>query len=211
MSKEVQGLFDDLRSMHGEPRVELKFSNPLELVVATILSAQCPDERVNAVTEALFKEYRTIEDYAKAPLSELEERIRSINFYRNKAKAIKEFATEVRENFGGRIPEEIEILEGIKGIGRKSASMIAALAFGKAAVIVDTHVKRVAQRVGLSSSEDPLEIEMDLRSKVPEHLWTPLSLLLILHGRYICKARAPQCEECLLRDRCEYFRETHTL
>ncbi|MEM3018420.1 MAG: endonuclease III [Candidatus Bathyarchaeia archaeon] len=211
MKADPQVLFHDLKTMHGEPRVELNFSNPLELAVATILSAQCTDERVNKVTESLFRKYRFLEDYAEVSIDQLEEEIRSINFYRNKARTIKEFAREVKERFNGRIPEDVETLEKMKGVGRKSASMIAGLAFGKPAVIVDTHVKRVVQRIGLSSSTTPQEIESDLRRIIPEELWTPLSLLLILHGRYVCKARAPRCEGCLLREKCGYFRRANRL
>jgi len=204
MGKEIHSIIDKLKRMHGKPRVELNFTSPLELIVSTVLSAQCTDERVNKVTESLFKKYRTLKDYLDAPLDVLEEDIKSTGFYKNKAKSIKTIAREIVERFKGRIPEDVDTFATIKGIGRKSANMIVGLAYGKPVIIVDTHVVRLSNRIGFSTKEDPDKIEEDLKRKVPESLWTAFSLLLILHGRYVCKARKPECERCLLREDCDY-------
>lgn len=204
MEKDIKSIIDKLKRMHGEPRVELNFTNPLELTISTVLSAQCTDERVNKVTESLFKKYRTLKDYLDAPLEVLEEDIRSTGFYKNKAKSIKNIAREIVERFKDRIPEDVDTFATIKGIGRKSANMIVGLAYGKPVIIVDTHVVRLSNRIGFSTKEDPDKIEEDLKRKVPESLWTAFSLFLILHGRYVCKARKPECERCLLREDCDY-------
>lgn len=204
MEKDIKSIIDKLKRMHGKPRVELTFTNPLELTISTVLSAQCTDERVNKVTECLFKKYRTLKDYLDAPLDVLEEDIKSTGFYKNKAKSIKTIAREIVERFKGRIPEDVDTFATIKGIGRKSANMIVGLAYGKPVIIVDTHVVRLSNRIGFSTKEDPDKIEEDLKRKVPESLWTAFSLLLILHGRYVCKARKPECERCLLREDCYY-------
>jgi endonuclease-3 len=205
MGKEIDRIIEGLRAMHGEPRCELRYSNPLELTVATVLSAQCTDERVNKVTESLFVKYRSPEDYRRAPQEELEEDIRPTGFFRNKAKSIKGIVTEVEERFGGRIPEDIDAFATVKGIGRKSANMIIGLAYGKPAVIVDTHMIRVAGRIGLTAKSDPEKIEADLRRLVPERAQTAFSLLMILHGRYLCKAKKPECDRCLLRESCDFL------
>jgi endonuclease III len=205
MEKDIKEIISNLEKMHGKARIELKFSTPVELVVATVLSAQCTDERVNRLTPALFGKYRGFQDYIHVPVEELEEDIRPTGFYKNKAKALRNIATEVEERFGGHIPEDVDTLATIKGIGRKSANLIAGMAFGKPAVIVDTHVIRVSTRVGLTGNKDPEKIEQDLKKKVPEEEWTKFSLLVTLHGRYICLARKPECERCLIRDYCDYW------
>ena len=204
MKKDIKTIIDKLKKMHGKPRCELNFSNPLELTIATILSAQCTDERVNRVTIKLFKKYRTLKDYIDVPIEKLEEDIRPTGFYRNKAKSIKNIATEIQTRFGGKVPDDIDAFATVKGIGRKSANMIVGLAYGKPAVIVDTHVIRLTQRIGLTTNEDPEKIEQDIKKIVPEDMWTAFSLLMILHGRYICKARAPECPRCLLQKECDY-------
>ena len=205
MTKNVDSIISKLRQMHGKPRCELLFSNPLELVVATVLSAQCTDERVNKVTESLFKKYRTWQDYIDAPAKELEEDVRPTGFYRNKAKSIKNIAREITDRFKGQVPKDIDTFATVKGIGRKSANMIVGLSYGVPAIIVDTHVIRVGGRIGLTDNEEPVKIEEDLKRIAPEKVWTDLSLLLILHGRYLCKARKPECERCLLRGECDYY------
>ncbi|MDR2018474.1 MAG: endonuclease III [Syntrophobacterales bacterium] len=205
MEKNINVIIAALRKMHGEERNELKFGTPLELVVATVLSAQCTDERVNRTTPILFKKYKGFTDYLRVPLEELEEDIRPTGFFKKKAKAIKNIATEVEERFGGHIPEDVVALATIKGIGRKSANLIAGIAFRKPAVIVDTHVIRVSNRVGLTSNKNPEKIEKDLKQKVTEGDWLKFSLLVTLHGRYICLARKPECERCLIRDYCDYL------
>lgn len=205
MKKDIALILGKLHQMHGEPRVELSYTNALELVIATVLSAQCTDERVNAVTKGLFKKYRTAEDYVKAPGAELEEDIRPTGFYRNKAKAIKSIAAEILERFNGTVPDDIDTFATVKGIGRKSANMIVGLAYNKPGIIVDTHVARVSGRIGLTANKDPEKIEADLRSATPVGSWMPFSLLMIIHGRYICKAKKPDCPRCLLREDCDYY------
>lgn len=203
--KEIDLLIEKLTKMHGEPRCELNFSNPLELTIATILSAQCTDERVNKVTKKLFEKYRTLDDYIFAPNEELEEDIKPTGFYKNKAKTIKNVAAEIKNRFLGVIPEDIEELAKIKGIGRKSANMIVGCAYKKPAIIVDTHLMRVSKRLGLTKMEDPEKIERDLKEKIPQDKQLALSLLLILHGRYICKARKPDCKKCELKNECDFY------
>jgi endonuclease III len=205
MKKDIASILTKLRAMHGEPRVELSYTNPLELVVATVLSAQCTDARVNAVTKELFRKYRTAQDYINVPDAELEEDIRPTGFYHNKAKAIKNIAGDLVKRFGGKVPDDIDTFATVKGIGRKSANMIVGLAYNKPGVIVDTHVARVSQRIGLTANKDPEKIEMDVRSLVPQSSWMPFSLLMIVHGRYICKAKKPDCLRCLLREDCDYY------
>jgi endonuclease-3 len=205
MKKDITSIVNRLRIMHGEPRVELSYTNPLELVIATVLSAQCTDERVNLVTKELFKKYRTAGDYINAPDAELEEDIRPTGFYRNKAKSIKNIAGELVGRFGGIVPDDIDAFDTVKGIGRKSANMIVGLAYNKPGIIVDTHVARVSGRLGLTANKNPEKIEIDLRSIVPTGSMMPFSLLMIIHGRYICKAKKPDCPRCLLRDDCDYY------
>ncbi len=205
MKKDIASIVNKLQTMHGEPRVELSYTTPLELVVATVLSARCTDERVNAVTRDLFKKYRAAEDYLKAPEAELEEDIRPTGFYRNKAKSIKNIAGELIARFGGIVPDDIDTFATVKGIGRKSANMIVGLAYDKPGIIVDTHVARVSQRLGLTGNKDPEKIETDLRTAIPSASWMAFSLLTIVHGRYICKAKKPDCPRCGLRGDCDYY------
>lgn len=205
MKKDIGAILEKLKKMHGKARIELVYSNPLELTISTILSAQCTDERVNRLTRALFKKYKTIDDYLNIPIEELEEDIKPTGFYRNKAKAIKNVVREIKERFKGQIPDDIDTFSTIKGIGRKSANLIVGVAFGKPAIIVDTHVIRLANRIGLTKNKDPEKIEQDLRRDVKEEDYTDLSLLLTLHGRYICKAKKPGCENCLLQNDCDYY------
>jgi endonuclease-3 len=205
MAKHIEAIIGRLETMHGTPRVELTYHNPLELTVAVVLSAQCTDERVNRVTEQLFKKYGRVEDYLAAPEEQLEEDIRPTGFYRNKARSLKSIARELKERFAGHVPDDIDTLATVKGIGRKSANMIVGLAYGKPAMIVDTHMIRVSGRIGLTAEKDPEKIEKDLEALAPKHAWTAFSLLMILHGRYVCKARKPECPRCLLREDCDYW------
>ncbi|NMC93148.1 MAG: endonuclease III [Syntrophorhabdus sp.] len=205
MQKDIKSIIRNLKEMHGKPRCELIFSNPIELVVATVLSAQATDQKVNEVTRSLFTKYRTWKDYLNVPVGELEEDIRQTGFYRNKAKAIKNIALEIEGRFKGQVPRDVDTFVTVKGIGRKSANLIVGLAFGKPAIIVDTHVIRLAQRIGFTTNKNPDKIELDIKKIVPENLWTDFSLLITLHGRYLCKAKKPECEKCLIRESCDYF------
>ncbi len=184
----------------------LVFSNPLELLISTILSAQATDKLVNKVTEGLFKKYRKAEDYAGVDIEELERDISSVNFFRNKAKNIKKCCARINGEFGGRVPATLDELVSLPGVGRKTANIVLGNAFGVAALAVDTHVKRVAVRLGLSNSVKPDDIEQDLTAIIERDLWTLATHLLILHGRKTCKARTPLCEVCPVNGLCDYYR-----
>lgn len=192
-----------LKKKYPRPRIALKSSSPFELLAATILSAQCTDERVNKVTAALFKKYRCIEDYAKADLSVFETDIRSTGFYRNKAKNIIASARMILKNFGARVPDTMEQLLELPGVARKTANVVLFNAFGKnEGIAVDTHVIRVSNRLGLTRNQDPVKIENDLMKLFARKEWGALTLRLILHGRQTCVARSPLCLECFLGDIC---------
>jgi len=186
----------------------LNYSNPLELLIATILSAQTTDERVNKVTEKLFKKYRSVGDYASAPLGELQEQIKSVNFYRNKAKYIKESCRIIRDEYGGRVPDSMEELIKLPGVNRKTANVVLSNVFGKdEGIVVDTHVIRLSNRLGLTKETKREKIEKDLMRKFPKEDWFQLSNLLITHGRRVCKARNPLCEKCMLMEICPYYKK----
>jgi len=186
------------------PEIALRFSNPLELLIATILSAQCTDKRVNLVTPTLFDKYRSAKDYATADIVELEACIRSTGFYKNKARAIKGCCKKIVDEYEGRVPETMEQLIALPGVGRKTANVVLGGAFGHQAIPVDTHVIRLSGRLGLSSSKNPDIIERDLMDQIPEEKWTAFSIALILHGREVCKARRPLCCACKLFQLCDW-------
>jgi endonuclease-3 len=192
-----------LRKEYPDVRCSLNYSNPLELLIAAILSAQCTDERVNLVTADLFRKYRTSDDYAKAPRAELERDIRSTGFYRNKAKAIQAACEIISRQYGGKIPDDLQKLLALPGVARKTANVVLGNAFGIASgIVVDTHVARLAQRLGLSDKKHPEKIEQDLMSIVPKKHWISFSHLLIHHGRNVCKARKPLCNQCAIEPLC---------
>jgi endonuclease-3 len=192
-----------LKAEYPDARTELDWSNPLELLVATILSAQTTDVQVNRVTESLFSKYRTAEDYADSTPDELEEDIRPTGFYRNKARSLRSMASALVEEHGGEVPRTMPELVALPGVGRKTANVVLGNAFGtNEGIVVDTHVRRVSGRLGLTESSDPVKIEQELMRLVPEGDWTTFSHLLILHGRRTCKARKPDCPNCLLNDIC---------
>lgn len=206
--KKEEKIFELLEKNYGEVKPFLKFSNPLESLIATILSAQCTDERVNMVTKDLFKKYKKPEDYLKVKAEELEEDIKSTGFYKNKAKTIRNLCKTIKENYNGRVPSTMEELTKIPGIGRKTANVVLSQAFGIIeGVTVDTHVLRVSQRLGLTINKDPEKVERDLMEKFPKEKWYPISMLLILHGRKVCNARKPKCEECFLSSLCDFFKK----
>ncbi len=184
-------------------RIELDFNNPLELAVATILSAQCTDKRVNEVTGDLFQKYRSAADYAAADPEVFQEEIRSTGFFRNKTRSILSFAQALLERHGGAVPDSMEQLVELPGIGRKTANVILGSGFGKnEGIVVDTHVKRVSGRLGLSAEEDPEKIERDLMELVPRDEWSDFGLRMVQHGRYTCTARKPSCHGCPLEELC---------
>jgi endonuclease III len=184
--------------------MELTHRSPWELLVATVLSAQCTDQRVNQVTPALFKKYRNPLEFAQAKSGELEGLIKSTGFFKNKAKHLVGCGRAIAERFHGVVPSTMEELTSIPGVGRKTANVIMGTAFGKPAVVVDTHVKRVANRLGLTRSDDPERIERDLQRTFPQEQWTGVSQRLLLHGRYVCLARTPKCGSCVLYDVCDW-------
>lgn len=189
---------------YPNPKIALNFSGPLELLVATILSAQCTDIRVNEVTKNLFKKYKTARDFANVELKMFEKEIKSTGFYKNKAKMIKECCTKILRDFKGKVPGTIEELTMLSGVGRKTANVVLGGAFGKQAIAVDTHVLRVSNRLGIASSNSPDNVEEELVNKFPQKKLTAINLALILHGRETCKARKPKCPECILYNECEW-------
>ena len=191
-----------LKREYPDARCSLDHDGPLELLVATILSAQCTDERVNLVTADLFRKYRGCEDYANAPAAELERDIRPTGFFRNKAKAIQGACRVLLAEHGGRVPERMEDLLRLPGVARKTANVVAAELGEPQGVVVDTHVRRLSQRLGFTRQEDPVKIERDLQRLVPRADWGIFPHLLIWHGRRVCIARAPRCEDCALTDLC---------
>ena len=186
------------------PEIALNFSNPLQLLIATILSAQCTDKRVNLVTPTLFNKYHSAGDYAAADITELEACIRSTGFYKNKAKSIKGCCRKIMDEFDGQVPATMEELITLPGVGRKTANVVLGGAFGHQSIPVDTHVIRLSGRLGLSFSKNPDIIERDLMARIPEDKWTAFSIALILHGREVCKARRPICGQCLLYKECAW-------
>jgi endonuclease-3 len=192
-----------LQAAYPQAHCELNYSNPLELLIATILSAQCTDKQVNIVIMPLFKKYRSARDFAEAPAAELEGDIRSIGFYRNKAKNIKAACQTLVEKYGGEVPRTMDELTGLAGVGRKTANVVLGNAFGiSEGIVVDTHVARLSRRLGLSAQAAPEKIEADLQQLVPRKDWTLFGHLLIWHGRRRCMARSPDCENCEIKADC---------
>ena len=192
-----------LEATYPEAHCELNFSNPLQLLIATILSAQCSDRQVNIVTESLFKKYPTAKDFAGAGPGELENDIRRIGLYRNKAKSIRAACQAIVETHGGEVPRTMPELVELGGVGRKTANVVLGNAFGiNVGVVVDTHVTRLSRRLGLSAHESPEKIEQDLQALAPREKWMRLSHLLIWHGRRRCMARNPDCPHCEIRELC---------
>ncbi|MCU0242052.1 MAG: endonuclease III [Vicinamibacteria bacterium] len=198
-------ILDRLEAAHPDATCALAHRNPFELLVATILSAQCTDQKVNAVTPALFARYPDAAALAGAPLDTVEEIIHATGFYRAKAKSIVACANRLVQEFGGEVPREMDQLIALPGIGRKTANVVGGHAFGlQAGIAVDTHVTRLAQRLGLTRHTDPLEIESDLMALLPRERWTRASDLIIFHGRRVCQARKPMCERCPVIDLCRF-------
>ncbi len=201
----VHNIIQALKKAYPQAPLALHFSNPLELLVAVILSAQCTDERVNQVTQTLFQKYRSAKDYVNAPLEELEALIRPTGYYRNKAKSLKACCQKLLESYHGEVPKSIDEMVKLPGVGRKTAAMVLGNAYGlNQGIAVDTHVRRVVQRLQLSPHKTPEKIEQDLMELVPQEEWTWFSNALILHGRHICTARNPKCTTCVIEPYCPY-------
>jgi endonuclease III len=192
-----------LRKHYPRARTALEFGNPLEILIATILAAQCTDERVNKITPGLFQKYPTAGAFAGADRAELEQEIRSAGFFRNKAKAIIGSARRIVDEYGGTVPDSMNALVTLPGVARKTANIVLSAGYGKAeGIAVDTHAGRLSRRLGLSRHEDPVKVERDLLARVPREDWLDFNFLLVEHGRALCQARKPKCPECFLRRLC---------
>ncbi|MCX7843021.1 MAG: endonuclease III [Clostridia bacterium] len=203
MNERVMNIIDALERLYPDAKCSLEYKSALELLVATQLAAQCTDARVNIVTQSLYKKYKTAEDFANADSKELEEDIKPTGFYHNKAKNIKNCCKMIIDEFNGQIPNSLEDLLKLPGVGRKTANLVLGDIFGVPGVVVDTHAKRLANRIGLSSSTDPAKIELDLMKLIPKEKWSSFCHRLVYHGRAVCKARKPECHKCEIRKWCE--------
>lgn len=201
--KRMKEILRVLKLAYPEAECSLSFKSPFQLLVATILSAQCTDERVNKVTPELFKRFPTAKAMAKADLKEIEKLIQSTGFFRNKAKSILETSRELVEKYQGEVPEEMEKLVALRGVGRKTANVVRGVAFGHPGLVVDTHVGRISRRLGFTKSQDPVKVEHEMMEIVPREDWVIYSHLLIDHGRAVCTSRKAMCEECDLARLCK--------
>ncbi len=198
----VRKILPILKKAYPGAKTALNFKNPLELLIATILSAQCTDARVNMVTKEVFKKYKSAKDWVKADIKHIEEDIRTTGFYHNKAISIKGTCSKIIEQFDGKVPNTMQELTALPGVGRKTANVVLGNAFGKPAIACDTHVIRLSRRLGLSENSNAVKLEFDLAEIVPKKSWTLFSHLLIFHGRNICNARKPDCENCPISRYC---------
>ncbi len=207
MTKQVQNILECLDEEYGtEYRCYLNHETAWQLLIATMLSAQCTDARVNIVTADLFRKYQSIDDFANADLKELEKDIHSTGFYHNKAKNIIACCQDLRDKFGGEVPSDMDALTSLAGVGRKTANVIRGNIFHEPSIVVDTHVKRISRKLGLTKEEDPVKIEMDLMKKLPKDHWILWNIHIIRLGRTICKAPTPKCEECFLKHLCKEYK-----
>ncbi len=205
--EQINDLLDRLASVHPQAECELNFNSTFELLVAVILSAQCTDKRVNEVTKVLFAKYNKPQDFADIKQEELERLIYSCGFYRSKAAHIISCARDIAERFNGQVPEDFESLLSLAGVGRKTANVVSAVAFGKQAMAVDTHVLRLANRIGFIKSDKPEQVEKKLTEIIPHERLSQAHHLLIHHGRYICTARKPDCTQCPITQYCKFYNE----
>ena len=205
MNSKEDRIYKYLKDKFPDASCELNHKNVYELLVAVILSAQCTDKRVNLITEELFKKYPNIQTMAAAELEELESDIKSCGFYHNKAKNIKNACKEIVDKYNVDVPDDFEKLTSLSGVGRKTANVVMGVAFGADAIAVDTHVFRVSKRLGMASAQTPEKVELQLQKVIDKKLWTEMHYLMVLFGRYICKAQKPLCEDCKLKDICKYY------
>ncbi len=203
-SRRAKAVLDRLERAYPDARCALDFSTPLELLVATVLAAQCTDERVNLTTPALFKKYRTAASFANSPAGVLEEEVRPCGFYRNKAKSIRAVCASLDKNHGGRVPKELDALVALPGIGRKTANIVLSEAYGIPGIAVDTHVLRVSARLGFSKKTDPVKMEFELMELIPRERWIRYNQLITTHGRRCCTARKPSCPTCPVYEACPW-------
>ncbi len=202
--KRAEKIYATLKKVFPKARCTLDFKNPFELLVATILAAQSTDKGVNEITPALFKKYRDAKSMAAANTEELERMVKSTGFYHNKTKSLLGMSQALVDDHGGKVPDDMDALTALPGVGRKTANVILGAAFGKPAIIVDTHMKRVSGRLGLTDETDPDKIEADLRKLLPESKWTNFSHTIVFHGRNICVARKPKCPDCPVNRLCPW-------
>lgn len=208
MKQNTQEILRLLDEQYGREYVcYLNHDNAWQLLIATMLSAQCTDARVNIVTADLFRKYRSIDDFANANLKELEQDIKPTGFYHNKAKNIIECCKKLRDEFGGEVPSTLEELTSLAGVGRKTANVIRGNIFNEPSVVVDTHVKRISKKLGLTKNDDPVKIEFDLMKELPKDHWILYNIQIITLGRNICKAPTPKCEECFLQHVCPDYKK----
>lgn len=200
-------ILDRLAKDFPSPKSELHFENAFQLLVAVILSAQCTDKRVNLITPALFACAPDAKSMAAMPVERLEQLIRSCGFYHSKARYLKEMSQDLLDRFGGQVPNSIEQLRTLAGVGRKTANVVYAVAFGGQAIAVDTHVYRVSNRLGIADAKNVLDTEKQLMQAIPQHMWADSHHYLLLHGRYVCKAQRPLCDRCSVRDLCKTYAE----
>lgn len=208
MKKNTKAILEVLEREYGTDYVcYLNHENALQLLIATMLSAQCTDARVNIVTESLFKKYITAEDFANADLKELEQEIHSTGFYHNKAKNIIACCKQLVEKHNGEVPNDLDALTSLAGVGRKTANVVRGNIFHEPSVVVDTHVKRISKKLGLTKNEDPVKVEFDLMKELPKEWWILWNIHIIRLGRTICKAPTPKCAECFLQEHCPEFKK----
>lgn len=208
MKKNTKAILEALKKEYGTEYVcYLNHENALQLLIATMLSAQCTDARVNIVTESLFQKYITAEDFANADLKELEQDIHSTGFYHNKAKNIIACCKQLVEEYNGEVPKDLDALTSLAGVGRKTANVVRGNIFHEPSVVVDTHVKRISKKLGLTKNEDPVKVEFDLMKELPKEDWILWNIHIIRLGRSICKAPTPKCEECFLQKYCAEYKK----
>ncbi|RPI18300.1 MAG: endonuclease III [Ignavibacteriae bacterium] len=203
--KRALKIFDILNSEYPDAKCHLNYENPFQLLISTMLAAQCTDERVNVVMDELYKKYKSPDDFVNVKSEVLEKELSSINFYRNKTKSVQACCKTLVDDFGGKVPGTMEELTTLAGVGRKSANVVLGNCFGQPAIMTDTHLNRVSQRLGLAENDKPEAIEMELKALIPENLQTKYSHLIGEHGRQICKAKKPLCEECCVNKLCFYY------
>ncbi len=206
---DTKAILDILSKDFPDAKSELVFRSPYELIVAVILSAQCTDKRVNQVTPALFAEAPTVQALAEMPVERLEELIRSCGFFHTKARHLHDMASDVVSKFGGQIPNDLQQLQTLAGVGRKTANVVYAVGFGGQAIAVDTHVFRVSNRLGIACADNVLDTEKQLMAAIPQQKWADSHHYILLHGRYVCKAQRPLCQSCSVRAYCKYYEEHH--
>lgn len=207
MDKRTEKVLELLKKQYPDAKCELNYGSAFQLLVATILSAQTTDKKVNQVTKDLFKKYSTVDDFLKLSQEDLESKIKIIGLYRNKSKNLLLMCRQLKENFNGEVPNTMEGITSLAGAGRKTANVVLSNAFGIPAIAVDTHVFRVANRIGLANGKNVSEVEKQLQKAIPKNEWSLAHHLLIFHGRRCCIARSPKCGQCIIRDYCDYFKE----